>query len=425
MISAGGRVLDTWIDEADNSGIPALASCRACPRRATDSALFAPKEGKAPMTTEATSSVRTSTRRGLIKAAAVAGGAAAMAFPSVLRADPPTKWRVQTAWQPGTAGYTEFQKYCATIKDLTEGKLIFQPFPEGGVVPTFEMFNAVKSGTLDAMHCFSNYWVGFMPVSAFLSSYPLGLDRPDQWETWIYELGGLQIARKAYRANNMFYVGPIQHDLNLIHSKVPIRSFEEFKGKKIRYPGGMISEIFSYAGVSTVILPGGEVYQALDRGLLDAADYAGPAVNFDLHFADVAKYIIMGPPSTPCLHQPVDLMDLTVNMGKWTALSKHMQELVIAVTRQHSWNQYAFIQRANITAWDKYKAAGVQVIRLSEDDVQKFRRYAIPMWFKWAKKDPIAKEAFTSQLAYMKSINVGYVPESMLVDIDGKTRLSL
>ena len=82
----------------------------------------------------------------------------------------------------------------------------------------------------------------------------------------------------------MFYVGPIQHDLNLIHSKVPIRSFEEFKGKKIRFPGGMIAEIFSHAGVSTVILPGGEVYQALEKGLLDASDFIGPAVNYDLGF---------------------------------------------------------------------------------------------------------------------------------------------
>jgi TRAP-type mannitol/chloroaromatic compound transport system substrate-binding protein len=293
------------------------------------------------------------------------------------------------------------------------------------MVGTFDMFSAVKAGQLDAMHCFSNYWPGQMPVSAFLSSYPLGLDRPDQWETWYYELGGLQIARKAYRAHNMFFVGPIQHDLNLIHSKVPIRSFEEFKGKKIRFPGGMISEIFSYAGVSTVILPGGDVFQALDRGLLDASDYTGPAVNYELGFADVTKYIIMGPPSTPCLHQPVDLMDLTVNMAKWTALSKHQQELVIAATRQHSWDQYAHIQKENIAAWDKFKARGVQVIRLSEDDIQKFRRHAIPMWFKRAKQDPLAKEAFASQLAFMRSINVGYVPDSMLVDIDGKTKLTL
>ncbi len=244
------------------------------------------------------------------------------------------------------------------MKELSEGKLQLQGFPEKGIVGTFEMFNAVKAGQLDAMHCFSNYWAGNLPVTAFLSSYPLGLDRPDQWETWIYELGGLQIARRAYRDHNMFYVGPIQHDLNLIHSRIPIRSFEEFKGKKIRYPGGMIAEIFSYAGVSTVIIPGGEVYQALERGLVDAADYVGPAVNYDLKFGEVAKYIIMGPPSTPCLHQPVDLMDLTVNMSRWTALSKHLQEIVIAATRQHSWDQYAYIQKSNISAWDKYKGAG-------------------------------------------------------------------
>ena len=363
-------------------------------------------------------------RRRFMQAAALSGGTATIAFPAVVHADAPIKWRVQSAWPPKTAGYTAFQRFCANVRELSEGKLHLQPFPEKGVVGTYEMFDAVKGGVLDAMHCFSNYWFNIMPVSAFLSSYPLGLDRPDQWETWYYELGGLQLARKAYQAHNMFFVGPIQHDLNLIHSKVPIRSFEEFKGKKIRYPGGMIAEIFSYAGVSTVILPGGEVYQALDRGLIDASDYTGPAVNFDLGFADVTKYIIMGPPSTPCLHQPVDLMDLSVNLAKWNALPKHLQQIVIAAVRQHSWDQFAYIQKSNIAAWDKYKAKGVQVIRLSEDDVQKFRRRAIPMWFKWAKADPLAREAFASQLAFMRSINVGYVPDSMLVDVDGK-KLSL
>ena len=223
------------------------------------------------MTTDnVTSGQNATSRRGLLKAAAIASGTAVMGFPAVVHAQAPVKWRIQTAWQPKTAGYKAFQKYCANVKEISEGKLQFQPFPEAAIVGTFEMFNAVKGGQLDAMHCFSNYWPGTIPVSAFLSSYPLGLDRPDQWETWFYELGGLQIARKAYQAHNMFYVGPIQHDLNLIHSKAPIRSFEEFKGKKIRFPGGMIAEIFSYAGVSTVILPGGEVAAALEKGLLDA-----------------------------------------------------------------------------------------------------------------------------------------------------------
>ena len=363
-------------------------------------------------------------RRRFITAAAI-GTTATFSSPAIVFAQAPVKWRVQTAWDSGTAGWRAFQKYCAHVKLLSEGKLELQPLPAGAVVGTFEMFDAVKSGVLDAMHCFSNYWFVKVPVTAFLSSYPLALDRPDQWETWYYELGGLQIARKAYQPHNMFFVGPIQHDLNLIHSRIPIRSFEDFKGKKIRFPGGMIAEIFSYAGVSTVILAGGEVPPALERGILDASDFTGPAVNYDLGFADVAKYIIMGPSTTPCLHQPVDLMDLTVGLAKWKALSKHVQEIVIAATRQHSWDQYAYIQKANVAAWDKYKEKGVQIIRLSETDIQKFRRHAIPMWFNWAKRDALAREAFASQLAFMKTFSVGYITDSMLVDLDGKTKLTL
>ncbi len=79
----------------------------------------------------------------------------------------------------------------------------------------------------------------------------------------------------------------------------------------------------------------------------------------------------------------------------------------------------------NVAAWDNYKAKGVQIIRLSEADIEKFRRYAIPMWFKWAKKDPLTREAFAPQLAFMKTFNVGYITDSMLVDIDGKTKLTL
>ena len=102
----------------------------------------------------------------------------------------------------------------------------------------------------------------------------------------------------------MMYLGPIQHDDNLIHSKVPIRSFEDFKGKKIRYPGGIIADIYRAAGVSTVLLPGGEVYPALEKGVIDASDFVGWAVNYNLGFAEIAKYIILGPPSTPACISP-------------------------------------------------------------------------------------------------------------------------
>jgi TRAP-type mannitol/chloroaromatic compound transport system substrate-binding protein len=154
----------------------------------------------------------------------------------------------------------------------------------------------------------------------------------------------------------------------------------------------MIAEIFAAAGAATVLLPGGEVYPALERGVIDAADFVGPAVNYNLGFHQVTKYIIMGPPETPCIHQPVDLADITLNLSRWRALPKNLQERFEAAVHDWSWLHYAGIQKANLETWPKYKAAGVQIIRLSTVDVRKFRRVAIPIWFKWARQDKYARK---------------------------------
>ncbi len=363
-------------------------------------------------------------RRGFLKtAAAVAGGAVGvMGFPGVMRlsAAAPIKLKMQTAWDAGTVGYTKFQDFCKRVGEMTEGKLTIEGLPAGAIVGTFEMFDAVKSGVFDAMHCFDVYWPGKIPVATFLSSYPFGLDRPDQWDTWYESLGGKQIAREAYGKHNMMYLGPIQHDDNLIHSKVPIRSFEEFKGKKIRYPGGIIADIYRAAGVSTVLLPGGEVYPALEKGVIDASDYVSWAINYNLGFAEITKYVIMGPPSTPCLHQPVDLMSVEINMNTWKRIPKHLQQLLEAAVKWHSWDQYTAIQKADLEAIPKYLAKGIEVIRLKDSDIEKFKKFAPELWVKWAKKDPLAMKAFKSQWEYMKSIKVGYYTDKDMADHTGK-----
>jgi TRAP-type mannitol/chloroaromatic compound transport system substrate-binding protein len=363
------------------------------------------------------------TRRGFLKTAAVAGAAAgAVGMPYFARhaSAAPIKLKIQTAWDAGTVGYVKFKEWCDYVGEISEGKLVVEGFPAGAIVGTFEMFDAVKAGVFSGMHCFDVYWPGKIPVATFLSSYPFGLDRPDQWEVWYEELGGNEFAREAYGGHNMYFVGTIQHDLNLIHSKVPIRSFEEFKGKKIRYPGGIVADIYRAAGVSTVLLPGGEVYPALEKGVIDAADFVGPAINYNLGYGEIAKYIIMGPPSTPCLHQPVDVMSLNINTRVWEKIPAHLQELLRASVKWHSWDHYASIQKADLEAWDKYKEQGVEVIRLKEEDIAKFRKFAPPLWVKWAKKSPLAMKAFKTQLEYLKSVAVGYVTDADMVDENGK-----
>jgi TRAP-type mannitol/chloroaromatic compound transport system substrate-binding protein len=366
-------------------------------------------------------------RRGFLKTAAVAavagGTAGALGFPSVMRlsAQAPIKWKMQTAWDAGTIGYTEFQRFTKLVGQLSEGKFTIEPFPAGAIVGTFEMFDAVKSGVFESFHSFDVYWPGKVPACTFLSSYPFGMDRPDQWDAWYEALGGKEIAREAYGQQGLYYLGPIQHDDNLIHSKIPIRSFEDFRGKKIRYPGGIIADIYKAAGVSTVLLPGGEVYPALEKGVIDASDFVGAAVNYNLGFGEIAKYIIMGPPSTPCLHQPVDVMSVIVNINVWKKLPPHLQDILEAAVAQHSRMQYAAFQKADLVAFDDFqKKQGVTVIRLKDSDIEKFKKFAPALWVLWAKKHPLAMKAFKSQWEYMKSVKIGYYTDKDLVDPQGK-----
>jgi len=356
------------------------------------------------------------TRRGLLKAGAM--GALAAPFISNAQAARGQTWKIQTTWDAGTTGYRLFEKWANDFKEKSGGELTIQPFPAKAVAADNNaLFEAVKTGVLQGMVPWTLYWAGKIPATVFLSSYPMGPDQPAQWDTLFYGLGMLQMAREIYAKQGMFFVGHIQHDANIIHSKVPINSLEDLKGKKIRLPGGMVSEVFQQFGVSTVALPGSDIFPALEKGTIDAADFVGPAVNYDLGFHQVTKFILMGPPGNMSLYQPVDLMDLTVNMGAWRRLSPKMQRFVEEQVQLYSGTQYAAIQKANVDAMAKFAAAGSQVTRLSATDADKLRKAAIPVWFKWARKDADAARVFKLQLDYMKNGVMGYIDDA---DIRGQ-----
>ncbi|SLN54973.1 TRAP transporter substrate-binding protein DctP [Oceanibacterium hippocampi] len=355
-------------------------------------------------------------RRKFLKATTIAGGAALalgagekLGAPFIRTAKAATTtWRIQTSW-PGGEGLNVFKAWCASIVEKTGGELAMQPFGAKDVVGDFQLFDAVKNGVLDAMNPFTLYWAGRMPAAVFLSSYPLGMRNPHEWDVFYYGLGGLEKARALFAKEGLYYVGPIHHGPNIIHSKVPIRSIEDFRDRKMRLPGGMVAEVFQAAGAKTTLLPGSEIFPALDKGTIDVADYVGPAVNYDLGFHQVTKYISMGPPGFMSLYQPVDLMDLTVGMDAWNALSPQMKQFVEMEVHVYSDMHHAAIQKADQEAWKKFDEAGTIVTRLSESDVQKFTELAVPRWFAWANKDKAAAELFKIQLDYMMSGSLGYV----------------
>ncbi|MEQ8442813.1 MAG: TRAP transporter substrate-binding protein DctP [Alphaproteobacteria bacterium] len=359
----------------------------------------------------------TTSRRGALGAIAAAG-AAGLAAPAIATADGhTTTWKIQTSW-PGGAGLQIFKDWCATIVEKTGGELAFEPFGANDVVGDFQLYDAVKNGVLDAVNPFTIYAQGIIPAASFLSSYPLGLRNPHEWDVFYYSLGGVEIARELYAAQGMHYVGPVHHGPNIIHSKVPIRSIDDFRGRKMRLPGGMVAEVFTEIGAETTVLPGSEIFPALERGTIDVADYVGPAVNYALGFSQVTSYISMGPPGFMSLYQPVDLMDITVSQSSWDALSPQMQQFVEMETHVYSDMHHAAIQAADQEAWAKFEADGTEVTRLSQDDVELLTEVAVPIWFKYANRDPNAARVFKIQLDYMMSGSLGYVTPDQIAGLE-------
>ncbi|WP_272003042.1 TRAP transporter substrate-binding protein DctP [Roseovarius sp. ZX-A-9] len=347
-------------------------------------------------------------RRNVLRTLAGAGAAGLAAPHIATAAGQGTTWKIQTSW-PGGIGLATFKDWCSTIVEKTGGELAFQPFGANDVVGDFQLYDAVKNGVLDAVNPFTIYAQGIIPAATFLTSYPLGMRNPHEWDVFFYSLGGLEIAREIYAAQGMHFVGPVQHGANIIHSKVPIRSIDDFVGRKMRLPGGMVAEVFTEIGAETTVLPGSEIFPALEKGTIDVADYTGPAVNYALGFSQVTKYISMGPPGFMSLYQPVDLMDITVGQAAWDALSPEMKQFVEMETHVYSDMHHAAIQAADLEAWAKFEADGTEVTRLSQDDVELMTDVAVPIWFKYANRDKNAARIFKIQLDYMMSGSLGYV----------------
>ncbi|HVO90226.1 MAG TPA: TRAP transporter substrate-binding protein DctP [Casimicrobiaceae bacterium] len=362
-----------------------------------------------------TTSIEQPTRRKLLKAAgAAAVGATAFAPGPYIRtaAAETMVWKVQTSW-PAGVGLQTFKTWCATIKEKTGGELEFKPFAAKEVVGDFELLDGVKNGVLEAMNSFTLYWAGKVPATAFLSSYLMGLRYPHEWDVFFYSNGGLQAARDLFAKQGLMYVNRIHHGPNIIHSKKPIRTINDFKDLKLRVPGGMIAEGFAAIGAKTTLLPGGEVFSALEKGTVDAADYTGPAVNWDLGFQQVTKYIWTGPVGLESIYQPVDLMDFCVRMDVYNKLSAKMKQWLDDEIQVYSNIHHAAIQKADMEAWGKFLKAGTQINRLPAEDLPKFQRVAVPIWFKWANKDPDAAKIFKLQLQVMESPTFGYVTPDM------------
>jgi TRAP-type mannitol/chloroaromatic compound transport system substrate-binding protein len=310
--------------------------------------------------------------------------------------------RVQEAYPAGISGFRIFEQWAADMKKLSGGQIDIKPYPEGGIVATFDAFDAVQTGTLEGFISWPQYWPGKHALSVYISSFPYGLDQQEMWEVWHYEAGGIELAQKDYARFNIHYVSPVWTGPNYAHCTKPLHTMEDWDGLMCRYPGGMIAEIYEKMGASVIILPGGEIYTALATDVIDLGEYIGHAMNMQLGLHEVGQYII-GPGQ---MHQPVDTQAFVLNMDTWNEIPADLQLLLEVGGRWLGDRLHSNIMGYDLVALEwMTEEYGCEYIEISAEERARMRMTAVELWKKWATDDASTK-AIETQILLMREFGL-------------------
>ena len=237
-------------------------------------------------------------------------------------------WTVVTTWQKDFPLLgTSVTELARRIDVMSRGQLKLKVYGSGELVPAFEVFSAVSQGTAQAGHGAAYYWRGIIPSAEFFTAVPFGMTAVER-AGWLYHGGGNELWRKVYDKHNVvpFSAGNTGTQWGGWYRK-EINTLQDLDGLTIRMPG-LGGEVISQLGAQQVLLPGAELYTALDTGVIDAAEWVGPANDLSYGFHQIAPYYYY-----PGWHEPGPTLEFIVNKEAWEELPEHLQEIVATVTQ--------------------------------------------------------------------------------------------
>jgi len=339
------------------------------------------------------------TRRKFLRGAAVAS-AAAVAAPTVVKAQGPTSMRFQSTWPSKDIFHEYANDFAKKVNDMTGGDLKIEVLPAGAVVPAFQLLDAVSKGVLDGGHGVLVYHYGKQNALALWGSGPGYAMDANMLLSWHKYGGGKELLEKIFAsigANVVsFPYGPMPSQ-PLGWYKKPITKPEDFAGLKFRTVGISI-DVFQAMGAAVNALPGGEIVAAMDRGLLDAAEFNNATSDRILGFADVSKVCML-----QSYHQNSEQFEISFNKDKFKALPAKMQSIienaVEASSQDMSWKA---IDRYSKDYIELQTKDNVKFYKTPDSVLKKQLEVYDEVVKKKAGENPLFKEIVESQLAFGK-----------------------
>jgi TRAP-type mannitol/chloroaromatic compound transport system substrate-binding protein len=355
------------------------------------------KTGKSKSASPKNSTRAMSRRKFLTATAASVGGAAAIGFPAIVKAEV-TSLRFQSTWPTKDIFHEYALDFAKKVNDMTGGELKIEVLPAGAVVPAFGLLDAVSKGTLDGGHGVLVYHYGKQNALALWGSSPaFGMDA-NMMLSWHKYGGGKELLEKVYQsigANVVsFPYGPMPTQ-PLGWFKKPITKVADMKGLKFRTVGISI-DLFTGMGAAVNALPGGEIVPAMDRGLLDAAEFNNASSDRLLGFPDVSKVCML-----QSYHQNAEQFEVTFNKTKYDALPEKIRAIIAyaveAASADMSWKA---VDRYSQDYVDMQTKQGVKFYKTPDSVLQKQLEIFDQVMTKYSAANPLFKEVIESQRKY-------------------------
>ncbi|SON58130.1 Neu5Ac-binding protein [Hartmannibacter diazotrophicus] len=338
-------------------------------------------------------------RRAFLKGGAIAAGATALAMPTVARAQQTFSWKMTNAYGPGSPFYVEGPgsptDFCKKVEAMSGGRLKIQHFAAGELIPALEGFDAVQNGVVEMNAANAYFWAGKLPAAQYFTTVPFGMDVKGT-NAWLYSGGGIELWHELYAPLGMlaFPMGNTGVQMTGWFRK-EIKTVDDFNGLKMRIPG-LAGKVYAKLGVDVKLLPGGEIFPALERGVIDAAEFVGPFQDRRLGLQKAAKYYY-----TTGWHEPNNVTELLINKAAWDSLPEDLQEVVKTAAMACNVESNAWCDATNTEALaDLVTNFGVITSPLPDEVVAKLREVTVATLEEGAKADPSVRKVHDAYFAF-------------------------
>lgn len=309
------------------------------------------------------------------------------------------RWRMVTTWPKNFPGLgTTAEKFAEIVGEMSGGRLQIHVHGANEIVPAMGVFDAVSAGSVEVGHGGSYYWRGKAPAAQFFTTVPFGMTAQEM-NGWLHHGGGIELWREIYELFNLlpFAGGNTGVQMGGWFNK-EINSLSDLSGLKMRIPG-LAGEVFNRAGGTAVNIPGGELYTALETGVIDATEWVGPANDMAFGFHKIARYYYY-----PGWHEPGSTLEIIINKTAFESLPQDLQSIVTYAARaanQDMLDQYTATN--NLALQSLVNEHGVQLRKFPQEVLQSLRDMTTQIFQEQAESDPMFARVHESYKTFLKN----------------------